>query len=64
MAITGISNKIRSTLSQLTSSGSDPHVQDLAAEVLDLAEAVERLSLGVDGLADGRGRFGAGPPRS
>jgi len=64
MAITGISHKVRSTLSQLASSGSDPHVQELATEVLELAEAVERLSIEVDGLVDGRGRYGAGPPRS
>ncbi len=64
MAIIGISNKVRSTLSQLASSGADPHVQGLTAEVLELAEAVERLSIEVDGLIDGRGRFSAGPPRS
>jgi hypothetical protein len=68
MAIVGISNKVRSTLSELTGPGDDPiaraAVQKLAAEVLELAEAVERLSIEVDGLVDGRGRFSAGPPRS
>jgi hypothetical protein len=64
MAITGISHKVRATLNTLASSGSDPHLQEVTAEVLELAEAVERLSMEVDGLVDGRGRFGAGPPRS
>ncbi len=69
MAIVGISHKVRSTLSQLHSSGDDAitkgaFVEKLAAEVLELAEAVERLSIEVDGLIDGRGRYSAGPPRS
>ena len=64
MAITGISLKIRSTLEQLRDLGGEPLVRELAAEVLELAEAVERLSIDVDGLVDGRGRYGAGPPRS
>jgi hypothetical protein len=65
MAIIGISNKIRSTLSELHASGDDPitraAVQRLAGEVLELAEAVERLSIEVDGLVAGRGRDGADP---
>ena len=68
MAIIGISRKVRSTLSQLSGSEDDPMtkaaVQELATEVLELAEAVERLSIEVDGLVDGRGRYGAGPSRS
>ena len=68
MAIIGISHKVRSTRTQLLDSGDDPiskaAVQKLATEVLELAEAVERLSIEVDGLVDGRGRYGAGPPRS
>jgi len=69
MAIVGISHKVRSTLSQLHDSEDDPiakaaFVEKLAAELLELAEAVERLSIEVDGLVDGRGRYGAGPPRS
>ena len=68
MAIVGISHKVRSTLSELHGSEDDritkATVQRLAAEVLELAEAVERLSLEVDGLVDGRGRYSAGPPRS
>jgi hypothetical protein len=64
MAITGISRKVRSTLSQLGSSGGNPHIQELAAEVLELAEAVERLSAEVDRLGDGRSSAGGGPPRS
>jgi len=69
MAIVGISHKVRLTLSELHGSGDDPitkaaFVERLAAEVLELAEAVERLSIEVDGLIDGRGRYSAGPPRS
>ncbi|HUY23331.1 MAG TPA: hypothetical protein VMV22_13425 [Acidimicrobiales bacterium] len=69
MAIVGISHKVRSILSQMHSSGDDPITRaalmdKLAAEVLELAEAVERLSMQVDDLADGRGRYGGGPPRS
>jgi len=69
MAIVGISHKVRLILSELHGSGNDPltkaaFVEKLAAEVLELAEAVERLSIEVDGLMDGRGRHGAGPPRS
>jgi len=50
-------------------SGDDPTTKEaflekLATEVLELAEAVERLSIEVDGLIDGRGRYSAGPPRS
>jgi len=69
MAIVGISHKVRLTLSELHGSGDDPmtkaaFVERIAAEVLELAEAVERLSIEVDGLIDGRGRYSAGPPRS
>ncbi len=69
MAIVGISHKVRMTLSELHGSGDDPitkaaFVERLAAEVLELAEAVERLSMEVDGLVDGRSRYEGGPPRS
>jgi len=50
--IMGISHKVRSTLTQLLDSGDDPiskaAVQKLATEVLELAEAIERLSIEVD----------------
>ena len=64
----GISKKVQSTLNQLIGSGDDPITkaafQELTAEVLALAEAVERLSIDVDRLVDGGGRYGSGPPRS
>ena len=69
MAIVGISHRVRETLSLMHGAGDDPAaraavVDKLAAELLELAEAVERLSLEVDGLVDGRGRYEGGPPRS
>ncbi len=69
MAIVGISHKVRLTLSELHGSGDDPitkatFAERLAAEVLELAEAVERLSMEVDSLIDGRGRYEGGLPRS
>ena len=69
MAIVGIGHKVRSTLSQLHSLGDDPitkaaFVEKLAAQVLELAEAVEQLSMEFDGLVDGRGRYEGSPPRS
>jgi len=39
-------------------------VERIAADVLELAEAIERLSMEVDSLVDGRGHFEGGPPRS
>jgi hypothetical protein len=68
MAIVGISHKIQSTLAHLHGSGGDvatkAHLRELGDELLELAEAVERLSMEVDRLADGRGRYEGGPPRS
>jgi hypothetical protein len=66
MAITEISHKVRSTLTHLHGSGSDvatkASVQELGAVLLELAEAVERLSAEIDRLTDGRSS--TRPPRS
>lgn len=66
MAITGISHKVQSTLTLIEGSEGDlatrELVQELGAELLELAEAAERLSAEVDRLIDGR--WGSGPPRS
>jgi hypothetical protein len=68
MAITGISHKVRSTLAHLHGSGDDlatkASIQELGTELLELAEAVERVSAEVDRLIDGRSSAGGGPPRS
>jgi len=66
MAIIGIANKVRSTLAHLHGTGGDvatkAQLQELGVELVELAEAVERLSAEVDRLSDGR--WGVGPPRS
>jgi hypothetical protein len=66
MAIIGISQKVRSTLNHLHGSGGDvatkSHLHELGSELLELAEAVERLSVEFDRIADGR--WQTGPPRS
>ncbi len=66
MAILGISRKVRSTLDHLHGSGSDvatkSHLSELGSDLLELAEAVERLSAELDRIADGR--WQTGPPRS
>jgi hypothetical protein len=68
MAMTGVSHKVRSTLTKLQGEGGEPltmaPVQELTLEVLELAEVVERLSAEVDRLSDGRSRAGGAPPRS
>lgn len=69
MAIVEISYRVRSTRSQLHSSGDDQITkaafdEKLMAEVLELAQAVEQPSIDVDGLGDGRGRYEGSPPRS
>jgi len=66
MAVIGISKRVQATLSDLDRSGSDPatraQLQELGGELLELAQAVERLSAELDRLSDGR--WGVGPPRS
>jgi len=68
MAIVGISHKIQSTLAHLHGSGGEvatkAQLRELGEELVELAEAVERLSMEVDGIVDGRGRYEGGPPRS
>jgi hypothetical protein len=66
VAITGIAERVRSSLAHLHGSGPDvatkAQLHEMGTELLRLAEAVERLSAEVDRLADGR--WGVGPPRS
>lgn len=66
MAILGISRKVRSTLDHLHGPGSDvatrSQLRELGSELLELTEAVERLSAEFDRIADGR--WQTGPPRS
>ena len=68
MPITPISHKIQSTLAHLHGSGSDlatkAHVHELGTELLELAEAVERLSREVDLLVSGRSDAGDSLPES
>jgi hypothetical protein len=66
MAITGIAERVRSSLAHLHGSGADvatkSQLHEFGTALLQLAEAVERLSAEVDRLTDGR--WGVGPPRS
>jgi hypothetical protein len=66
MASIGIASKVRSTLEHMHGTGGDlatkALVHELGSELLELAEAVERLSAELDRIADGR--WQTGPPRS
>ena len=66
MAVTGIAKSVQATLTDLDRAGSDSatrsQLRELGGELLELAQAVERLSVELDRIADGR--WGLGPPRS